>query len=102
MWFRPSVIIFLILFTANCSKQSSRRTIPMPTQVARVIVKVDGKVYLNGKLIPFEQLKGEFRRLKDLNGAVWFLDESSVGASREQGARVRKAIIEAELPMRVR
>jgi hypothetical protein len=74
----------------------------MPTEVAKVRVSVDGKLYLNDRDVTLDELKVEFQRLTQVHGGVWFLDESSSGVSRQQGQTVKKAIIEAKLPMRVR
>jgi hypothetical protein len=74
----------------------------MPTEVAKVRVSVDGKLYLNDRVVTLDELNGELQRLTQVHGGVWFFDESSFGASRQQGQTVKKAIIEAKLPMRVR
>lgn len=74
----------------------------MPTEVAKVRVSVDGKLYFNDRVVTLDELNREFQRLKQVQGGVWFFDESSFGASRQQGQTVKKAIIQAELPMRVR
>jgi hypothetical protein len=103
MWFKCLIIAVLIFFTASCSDQPKRRTIPKPTEVAKVRVEsVDGRVYVNESVVTLDELKEELGRLKQIHRAVWFIDESSFGASRMQGQTVRKAIIAAQLPIRVR
>lgn len=74
----------------------------MPTEITKVRVSFDGRAYVNESVVTLDELKGELGRLKQINGAVLFSDESSLGASRSQGQTVKKAIIEAELPMQVR
>jgi hypothetical protein len=86
----------------GCSRQTRPRTVIAPTEVAKVRVSADGKVYLNERLVTIDELRGEFQRLKRIHGGVWFIDETSGGAQRQQGQMVKKAIIEAELPMKVR
>jgi hypothetical protein len=53
-------------------------------------------------MVTLDELRGEFQKLKRIHGGVWFIDESSAGAQRQQGQMVKKAIIEAELPMKMR
>lgn len=74
----------------------------MPTEVAKVRVSVDGRLYFNDRVVTLDELNREFQRLKQVQGGVWFFDESSAGAFRQQGQIVKKAIIEAKLPIRVR
>jgi hypothetical protein len=74
----------------------------MPTEVAKVKVTGDGKLYLNDRLVALDELNREFLRLSQVKGGVWFFDESLPGPSSQQGQIVKKAIIEAKLPMRVR
>lgn len=103
MRFNYSIVALLILASAlGCSRQAKPRAVTAPTEVAKVRVSADGKVYLNEREVTLNELRGEFQRLKQNNGGVWFVDESSAGASRQQGKRVSAAIVEAELPMRVK
>ena len=100
MRFTYLIIATLILASvAGCSRQSNRRTVPAPTEVAKVRVSTDGKIYFNERFVSLDGLSGEFQRLTGVNGAVQFVDETS-GASHQQGQAVRK-VIEAELPIRV-
>jgi hypothetical protein len=100
MRFTCSIIAALILASVlSCSKQSTRRTVPAPSEVASVRVSTDGKIYFNERLVGLDGLRGEFQRLRRINGAVQLVDETSE-ASHQQGQAVRKAIIEAELPIR--
>ena len=101
MWFKGLIFIVLI-FAAGCNKQSKPRTVAMPTEVSNVRVSVDGKTYLNDRLVTLDELRREFHRLKQIKGGVSFFDESSAGPSMQQGQSVKRAIIEAELPMRLR
>ena len=73
----------------------------MPTEVARVRVSMDGKIYLNDRVVTLDDLNVEFQRLAKVHGGVWFFDESFPGPSRQQGQTVKKAIINAKLPIRV-
>jgi len=84
----------------GCSRQSNRRTVPAPTEVAKVRVSTDGRIYFNERFVSLDELRGEFQRLKRISGAVQFVDGTSE-ASQQQGQAVRKAIVEAELPIRV-
>jgi biopolymer transport protein ExbD len=103
MWSKGSIIAVLILASMpGCSRQTKPRTFTAPTEVAKVRVSADGKVYLNERTVTFDELRVEFQRLERIHGGVWFFDESSAGASRQQGQTVKKAIIEAQLPMRLR
>lgn len=100
MWFKCSIIVVLIFAATSCSRQTKPRTVAMPTEVAKVRVSVDGKVYFNERVVTLDELNREFQRLNQVHGGVWFFDESSFGASRQQGQTVKKAIIEARLPMK--
>lgn len=102
MWFKCSIIAVLIFAATGCSKQSKPRAVAMPTEVVKVRVSVDGKLYFNDRVVTPDELNREFQRLKQIQGGVWFFDESSSGPSRQQGQIVKKAIIEAKLPIRVR
>lgn len=103
MWFKCSLIAVLIFASApGCSRQTKRRAVTAPTEVAKVRVSADGKLYLNERLVTLDELRLEFQRLKGIHGGVWFVDESSAGASRQLGQRVSAAIVEAELPMKVK
>ena len=102
MWLMCLILAVLIFATASCSQQSKPSAVAMPTEVAKVRVSVDGKLYLNDSVVTLDELNREFHRLKQAQGGVWFLDESSTGPSKQQDQTVKKAIIQAELPMRVR
>jgi hypothetical protein len=99
---RRSVLAILIIFTTGCSNQPKRRSIPRPTEVAKVRVGVGGRVYVNEGAVTLDELKGKLDKLKQIHGGVWFINESSDRESGRQAQVVKKAIIEAELPMRVR
>jgi hypothetical protein len=103
VWFKYSIIGVLMFASApSCSRQTRPRTLTTPTEVVKVRVSGDGKVFLNERVVTLDELRGEFQRLKRIHGGVWFIDESSAGAPRQEGQTVKKAIIEAELPMKVR
>ena len=103
MWSKCSIIAVLILASVpGCSRQTKPRTVTAPTEVAKVRVSADGKVYFNERTVTLDELRVEFQRLERIHGGVWFFDESSIGASRQHGQAVKKAIIEAKLPMKLR
>lgn len=102
MWFRWFIVVVFILANASCSTKPTRRIVAAPTETATVLVRGDGKIYFNDRAVSFDQLKVEFARLKQIRGAVSFFNQSSPGTAQEQAQLVKKAIIEAELPMRVR
>jgi hypothetical protein len=103
VWSKFSIIAILILALAlSCSKQSTQRTVTAPTQVAKVRVSAGGEIYFNERTVTLDQLRTEFQSLQRVRGGVWYLDESSGGAFRQQGQTVKKEIIEARLPIRVR
>ena len=90
--------------TLACSKRpaSQAHHVSAPAEVAKVRVSADARIYLNEHPVTLSELKEEFERLKQVNGGVQFLDESTAGESRQQAQLVRQAIIKAELPMLVR
>lgn len=95
--------IALLIFAATpgCSNQPKRHNVTAPTEVAKVRVSVDGKVYFNERIVTLDELGTEFQRLKQIGGAVWLLDDSRAGEPRKLGRAVREAVIRAELPMKV-
>lgn len=97
-----SLIAILIIFAPGCSNQPKRRAIARPVEVAKVRVSVDGKVYINESIVAFDELKRELDRLKQIHGGVWFISDSPYGEAGRQNQIVKKAIIDAELPIRVR
>jgi biopolymer transport protein ExbD len=79
MWFKYSIVAVLIFASApGCSRGAKPRAVTAPTEVAKVRVSADGKVYLNEREIALDELRGEFQRLRRSNGGVWFVDESSM------------------------
>ena len=103
-WVKYSMIAVLIFVVSapGCSKQSKSRVIMAPTEVAKVRISADGKVYLNERVVTLDELQGELQRLKRVQGGVWLVDESSDGPARKQGQKVSAAIVAAELPMRMK
>jgi hypothetical protein len=103
MWVKYSIIAVLIFASApSCSKHTKPHAVTAPTEVANVRVSADGKVFFNQRVVTLDELRGEFQRLKQIHGGVWLSDESSSGASRQLRLVVKKAIVEAGLPMRFR
>ena len=51
-----------------------------------------GVIYLNGKQATMEQLKTEFARLKNANGAVWYYRENPTGQPPLQSNRNRTCL----------
>ncbi len=103
MCFKYLIIAVLLFASApSCSRETKPRTVTAPTEVAKVRVSSDGKVYFNERVVTLDELRAEFQRLKQVHGGVWLFDESSSGASRQLGQAVRKSVIEAELPIRFR
>ena len=105
VWFRCWLIGLLIVAMASaCSRRfaSQSHNVSAPTEVAKVRVSADARIYLNEHPVTFSELKKEFEKLKQVNGGVRFLDESTAGESRQQAQLVRQAIIKAELPMLLR
>lgn len=96
------LLVALLFCNAGCSQRPMHGNLTMPTETAKVRVSSEGKIYFNDRIITYGELSDEFKKLKKKNGGVWFLDESFVGSSRQQGQMVRKAIIDAGLPMRIR
>jgi hypothetical protein len=70
-------------------------------EIAKVKVDQAGTIYLTGKTVTMEELKQEFARLKQANGAVWYYRENPQGEPPAQATAVIKAIIEAKLPVRL-
>jgi hypothetical protein len=101
MWIRCLIFLLLIIFATGCSSQPKRRMIPRPTEIANLRVSFEGDIYVNQKVVTLDELNGELGRLKQINGAVRFFDQSAFGPSRSQGQTVRKAISEAGLLIRV-
>jgi hypothetical protein len=50
-------------------------------------------------VVTIDELKKELTRLKQTGGAVWFSDEGSL---EQHSDPVKKAILAAELPVRIR
>lgn len=93
------VVVLVLVISVSCAKKPTRRIIPMPAETATVLVTKDGKIFYNERAVTADQLKTELIGLKGKHGAVWLIDESPLG---QYGEPVKKAIIAAELPIRVR
>ena len=98
MWFRCLILLVLIISASCAPKQRTRRLVPPPSETARVVVKQDGKVFFNERAVTIDELKTELEQLKQRKGAVWLVDESS----SQHSEPVKKAIIAAGLPIRIR
>jgi biopolymer transport protein ExbD len=98
MWFRL-LSIFILTFSFSCAKKPARRVVAPPTETARVMVKKDGKVLFNDRPVKIDELKQELTRLRQIRGAVWFVDE---GSQSQDSGPVKKAIIAAGVPVRIR
>ena len=99
----PLIVAVLILASVlACSRQIKPRTMTMPTEVAKVRVSRDGKTYFNERVVSLDELRREFQRLGKSRGAVSFVDESSGEDSWQLGQAVKKAIVEAQLPIKLR
>ena len=101
MCLKHLMIVFLIISGASCSKPTKPRTVSTPSEIAKVTVSADGKIYFNQRVETIDELRSEFQKLKSAHGAVWFVDQSSSGPSWQQGQTVKKAIIDAQLPMKM-
>lgn len=96
MWVRCLPIVALAL-SVSCATKPTRRLVPRPSETARVVIKKDGKVFFNERTVTIDELKKELEKLKQRHGAVWFLDESS----SQHSEPVKKAIIAAQLPIKI-
>jgi biopolymer transport protein ExbD len=70
-------------------------------EIAKVKVDQAGTIYLNGRIVKIEQLRQEFARLKQANGAVWYYRQNPEGEPPPQAMAVIQAIIDASLPVRL-
>ena len=64
-----------------------------------------GDIYLNDTLVSLEDLKREFARLREVNGAVWYYRDDPDQEPSTQAApivdAVMQAIVEARIPVRL-
>lgn len=97
MWLTCLMVAALTL-SVSCATKPTRRLVPRPSETARVVVKKDGKVFFNERVVTIDELKNELGKLKERHGAVWFVDE---GSSSQHNEPVKKAIMAAELPIQI-
>jgi biopolymer transport protein ExbD len=100
------LVLSFTLPWAGCRKQSTvtyidrrkgRRELINPIEVAKIKVTRAGEIYLQGKLVTFEELEKELANLRQMKGAVWYYSEDS---SQPVSDAVKGAIIKARLPMK--
>ena len=70
-------------------------------EISKVKIDRAGTIYLNGKTVTIEELKKEFARLGQADGAVWYYRENQRGEPPPQAMAVIQAIIDAHLPVRL-
>jgi biopolymer transport protein ExbD len=101
------IILVLALLMSGCSKNANQQNHSTQEQAsmtdfseyAKVKVTKAGKIYLNGKEAGLEQLRHEFARLKQANGAVLYYREDPQGEPPAEAMEVIQAIINAKLPV---
>ena len=69
--------------------------------IAKVKVRKDGGVSLNGRSVSIKELRTGLEKLKEADGVVWYYRESSDKQAEEAGDAVIKIIIELKLPVRL-
>lgn len=100
------ILAGFILLQTGCDKQpggsarqtKSRPPLQAPTEMVKVKVNQSGEIFIEGKPATIDELKREFARLKQVNGGVWYYAEDSF---TPQSEAVKRAIIEAHLPMKL-
>lgn len=103
------VVVGLVFVGVGCDTGAEQRAeqaqrhpvVQEATEIAKVKVTRAGMIYLNGKLVGPEELKQEFARLKQANGAVWYYREDPHAEPPPQAMAVVEAIVEAQLPVRL-
>ena len=101
------LILSFTLPWAGCGKQPAvtyidrrkgRRELINPSEIAKIKVTRAGEIYLQEKLVTFEELEKELANLRQTKGAVWYYPEDP---SHPVSAAVKGAIIKTRLPMKV-
>ncbi len=102
-------LVALVFFGVGCDKASEQPadrvqdggTVQQFAEIAKVKVDQAGTIYLNGKTVGLEELKEEFARLKQANGAVWYYRENPQGEPPAEAMEVIQAIVDAKLPVKM-
>jgi hypothetical protein len=69
--------------------------------IAKVKVDQRGQIFLNERLVSLDELRKAFYDLKQLNGSVWYHRENPEGEPTPEAMSVIKAVIDAQLPIRL-
>ena len=104
-----SVVVVLLLCLLGCegrSDQPEAKTreqgrVGQSSEIAKVKVTRTGAIYLNGKGVTMGELKEEFARLTQVNGAVRYHRENPQGEPPPEALAVIQAIIDAKLPVKL-
>lgn len=70
-----------------------------PAEVARVSVLSSGKILLNGCASDLSRIEAEFKRLKQVKGAVWYYRENAQAEPRPEAMAVIRLAIANQLPV---
>ena len=103
------ILVSVVFCGVGCERGPEQRAestqeqgaVPEFAEIAKVKVDQAGTMYLNGKTVTIEELKQEFARLKQANGAVWYYRENPQGEPPAQAMAVIQAVIDAKLPVRL-
>ena len=74
---------------------------PEYSEIAKVKVDTAGNISLNGNSVSIQEIKHEFKRLKQVNGAVWYHRENPQGEPHPNAVEVIKAVVDEKLPVRL-
>jgi biopolymer transport protein ExbD len=74
---------------------------PEYSEIAKIKVDQAGTIYLNGNSVSIQELKHEFKRLKQVNGAVWYYRDNPQGEPHPKAVEVIKAVVDEKLPVRL-
>jgi hypothetical protein len=83
------------------SKREKGESSQQFAEMSKVKVDRTGAIHLNGRVVTMEALTQELARLKQSIGAVWYYRENPQGEPPPQALAVVKAIIDAQLPVRM-
>jgi hypothetical protein len=87
--------------TTGCKQEAQVNQQPKISEVSKVMVKVDGMIYLNKKQVLPVDLDTELVRLKQVGGAIWYCREFPEREPTEAQFAVFKKITEARLPIQL-
>jgi hypothetical protein len=93
------IAVILLLLAAACSSISAGNS--TNTNIAKVKVTSEGKLFLNGQETTLDAIKQEFARLKMVNGMVWYYRENPGGEPHPNAMEVIKAVVDAKLPIKL-